>query len=184
LVWVYGRLYSATGEDINHVARLLVGFLLLAGAGWALRRWPAQRVGLVAAALLVASSVGVSLTAAVPDRLAWNAFSPAALQEARAGGRPVFVDFTAAWCLSCQVNERVVLHDAAVERELTAKHYIMLRADWTRYDPEITALLHSVGRDGVPTYVVFPSQPDSKALVLPELLTRSEVLNALGHSGT
>jgi len=128
--------------------------------------------------------VGVSLTAAVPDRLAWNAFSPAALQEARAGGRPVFVDFTAAWCLSCQVNERVVLHDAAVERELTAKHYIMLRADWTRYDPEITALLHSVGRDGVPTYVVFPSQPDSKALVLPELLTRSEVLNALGHSGT
>jgi DsbC/DsbD-like thiol-disulfide interchange protein/cytochrome c biogenesis protein CcdA len=184
LVWVYGRLYSAAGEDIDHVARLLVGFLLLAGAGWALRRWPAQRVGLVAAALLVASSVGVSLTAAVPDRLAWKAFSPAALQEARAGGRPVFVDFTAAWCLSCQVNERVVLHDAAVERELTAKHYIMLRADWTRYDPEITGLLDSVGRDGVPTYVVFPSQPDSKALVLPELLTRSEVLNALGHSGT
>jgi thiol:disulfide interchange protein len=185
LVWVYGRLYSSGGGDgSDHIARLLAGLVVLAVAGWALARWPGQRLGMVAALGLVAASLTISLTAASADRLQWQPFSAAAINEAQAQGRPVFVDFTAAWCLSCQVNERSVLHDASVERELDARHYVLLRADWTRYDPEITRQLASVSRSGVPTYVIYPSAPGGRVQVLPELLSRSAVLTALSQSGS
>ena len=128
---------------------------------------------------IIAASLGVSLTAPSVDRLQWQTFSATAVEQAQAQGHPVFVDFTAAWCLSCQVNERSVLHDASVERELEAKHYVLLRADWTRYDPEITRQLASVSRSGVPTYVIYPAQSNGRVQVLPELLTRSAVLGAL-----
>ncbi len=185
LVWVYGRLYSAeAGSGSDHIARLLAGLLLLAVAGWAIARWPGQRLGMVTALGLVAASLAISLSAATADRVQWQPFSAAAINEAQAQGRPVFVDFTAAWCLSCQVNERAVLHDASVERELNAKHYLLLRADWTRYDPEITRQLASVSRSGVPTYVIYPSAPNGRVHVLPELLSRSAVLAALSQPGS
>jgi len=185
LVWVYGRLFSSTAsEGSDHIARLLIGLVVLAIAGWTLARWPAQRLGKMAALGLVAASLTISLTSPGADRLKWEAFSPAAVEQARSQGHPVFVDFTAAWCLSCQVNERSVLQDASVERELDARHYVLLRADWTRYDPEITRELASVNRSGVPTYVIYPAQTSGQPQVLPELLTRSAVLNALSHPGT
>ena len=187
LVWVYGRLYSSgtsPGDSSDHIARLLVGLVLLAVAGWALSRWPAQRIGMVAASGLVAASLAVSLIVPSADRLQWQSFSPAAIEQAQAQGRPVFVDFTAAWCLSCQVNERSVLHDAMIERELSAQHYVLLRADWTRYDPEITRQLASVNRSGVPTYVLYPAKANGQARVLPELLTRSTVIDALKQPGS
>jgi thiol:disulfide interchange protein DsbD len=124
------------------------------------------------------------LIAAQPDRLQWQPFSNAALQEARSEGKPVFVDFTAAWCLSCQVNEKAVLQDRGVEQELLRRHYILLRADWTRYDPEITSELGSVGRSGVPTYVIISGASERAPHVLPELLTRGVVLDAIRHAGT
>ena len=74
-----------------------------------------------------------------------------------------------------------MLHDTSVEHELEAKHYVLLRADWTRYDPEITRQLASVSRSGVPTYVIYPAQPTGSVQVLPELLTRSAVLSALSQ---
>lgn len=185
LVWVYGRLYSSGSDDgSDHIARLLAGLVVLAVAGWALARWPGERLGMMAALGLVATSLAISLTAATADRVQWQLFSAAAINEAQAQGRPVFVDFTAAWCLSCQVNERSVLHDASVERELNAKHYVLLRADWTRYDPEITRQLASVSRSGVPTYVIYPSAPGGRVQVLPELLSRSAVLTALSQPGS
>jgi thiol:disulfide interchange protein len=185
LVWVYGRLYSfEAGGESDHIARLLAGLVVLAGAGWALARWPGRRIGMVSSLGLVAASLTISLTAATADRLQWKPFSAGAINEARAQGRPVFVDFTAAWCLSCQVNERTVLHDASVERELDAKHYVLLRADWTRYDPEITRQLASVSRSGVPTYVIYSPSPTGRVQVLPELLSRSAVLTALSDPGS
>lgn len=182
LVWVYGRLYSSgTGDGSDHIARLLAALVVLAVAGWALARWPGQRLGMVVALGLVAASLAISLTAASVDRLQWQPFSVTAINDAKAQGRPVFVDFTAAWCLSCQVNERAVLHDASVEREFDAKHYVLLRADWTRYDPEITRQLASVSRSGVPTYVIYPAAPSGRVQVLPELLSRSAVLKAISQ---
>jgi thiol:disulfide interchange protein len=185
LVWVYGRLYSSeSGGGSDPVARLLAGLVVLAVAGWALARWPGQRLGMVAALGLIAASLTISLTTATADRLQWQPFSAAAINHAQAEGRPVFVDFTAAWCLSCQFNEHSVLHDASVERQLDAKHYVLLRADWTRYDPEITRQLASVSRSGVPTYVIYSPSPSGRVQVLPELLSRSVVLTALSQPGS
>jgi thiol:disulfide interchange protein DsbD len=182
LVWVYGRLYgSAAGDGVDHIARLLIGLLLLATAGWSLGHWPAQRAGALTALVLMVASLFVSLRIPSSDALQWNAFSQTALEQAHEAGRPVFVDFTAAWCLSCQVNERAVLRDKSVEHEFVAEHYVLLRADWTRYDPAITQELASVGRSGVPTYVVYPAAANSGAKVLPELLSRGVVLHALSH---
>lgn len=119
----------------------------------------------VAAAVTVAAALSAPLRASHSDRLHWQPFSSAALDEARNRVNPVFVDFTAAWCLSCQVNEKSVL-----ER--------------TRYDPEITAALRRVGRSGVPTYVVLSGSSDGSLHVLPEFLTRNVVLNAIRQTGS
>jgi thiol:disulfide interchange protein len=102
LVWVYGRLSGSTaGDSTDHVARLLVGLLILAIGGWILGRWPARRWGYVAASATAAAALALPLFTAQTDRLQWQPYSNAALAEAQAQGKPVFVDFTAAWCLSC-----------------------------------------------------------------------------------
>lgn len=77
-----------------------------------------------------------------------------------------------------------MLEDKEVEQQLLRRHYVLPRADWTRYDPEITAALRQVGRSGVPTYVVFSGTTDGSPHVLPELLTRSIVLNAIRQTGS
>ncbi|MFP4624943.1 MAG: thioredoxin family protein, partial [Gemmatimonadota bacterium] len=106
-------------------------------------------------------------------------FSTSAVDRYLAEGRPVFVDFTAAWCISCQVNERVALNTAAVRAAFDDHDVALLKADWTRRDPAITEALASFGRAGVPLYVLY--SPDSTAAprILPELLTRKIVLDAL-----
>ena len=182
LTWVYGRLFSTgSGDGIDHVAKLLLGFLLLAIAGWALAKWPARRGSTLAAVLLGAVAVAVPLYAPKDTTLHWEPYSQAALDAAREAGKPVFIDFTAAWCLSCQVNERLVLKSAEVQREFASHSVVLLRADWTQYDSAITAELASVGRSGVPTYVLYPTAKDAKADLLPELLTKPVVLDALGR---
>jgi len=93
-------------------------------------------------------------------------------------GRPVFVDFTAAWCVTCQFNKRTVLADSQVLADFAAKRALLLRADWTRRDPAITAELARMGRSGVPVYVLLaPSGAPAK--ILSEVLSVQEVRNAL-----
>jgi len=183
LTWVYGRLFSggstAAGQGSDHIARLLLGFLLLAVAGWVLAKWPAKLGGTLAALALGVIALATTLYSPKDTAQAWEPYSEANLQAARAAGRPVFIDFTAAWCLSCQVNERLVLKSAEVQREFSEHKVALIRADWTQYDPAITQELASVGRSGVPTYVLYPGGADAKADVLPELLTKSIVLDAL-----
>jgi thiol:disulfide interchange protein DsbD len=109
----------------------------------------------------------------------WQPFSQVALDKYRAQGRPVFVDFTAAWCLSCQVNERVVLDRTDVRQRLRKSGIVLMRADWTRHDEEIAQALNKLGRSGVPTYVLYA--PGAPAQVLPEVLTPGIVLSALNE---
>jgi thiol:disulfide interchange protein DsbD len=198
LAWVYGQLFA--GDGVNQVAWLLGCFLVLAIAGWALGRWPAKWGSGVAAVVLMALGLAIPLSQARGAKRAgtktagvalaggfttnstevvWQPYSEQAVSAARAAGHPVFIDFTAAWCLSCQVNERVVLKTADVESALLKGGVVTMKADWTNDDPAISAKLASVGRAGVPTYVVYPAAAGSAVDVLPELLTKDLVLKAI-----
>jgi thiol:disulfide interchange protein len=181
MVWLFG---SSAGVDA--LAALLAAFLLLAIAGWILGRWPATRVASAFAVSVIVLAVAAPLYAlwkfpAAETKTAghagWEPYNRAAIEQYRAQGRPVFVDFTARWCLSCQVNERAVLDQGDVQRRLHGSGIVLVRADWTKRDEGIASALNELGRDGVPTYVLYvPGQP---ALVLPEVLTPGIVLGAL-----
>lgn len=184
LTWVYGRLFTSgagasPGQGADAIAKLLLSFLLVAIAGWALHKWPARLGSTLTATVLLLAAVAFPLYRPKDTTLAWQPFTPQTLDAARAAGHPVFIDFTAAWCLSCQVNERLVLRSAEVQQQFSAGNVTLLKADWTQYDPAITQQLASVGRSGVPTYVLYPAAAGSKADVLPELLTKPVVLDAL-----
>ena len=188
MAWVFAQVAGSNG-----VAALLAGMLLTAIAGWVLGRWPAKRLSMVAAIVLLAAAIALPCLAAkaLPVRATattteasaqgttWQPFSPERLAAARADGKPVFVDFSAAWCLSCQVNERVVLDRRDVEEAFRKNSVIMLRADWTNHDDTITAALSQLGRSGVPTYALYSGGPQSAPTLLPEVLTTGIVMDAL-----
>jgi thiol:disulfide interchange protein DsbD len=108
----------------------------------------------------------------------WQAFTPERLQEELAEGRSVFVDFTAAWCLTCKFNEASVLESTAVREAFQRRGIVKLKADWTNGDPVITKLLQQFGRPGVPLYVLYPGK-SAEPIVFPELLTKSIILDKL-----
>jgi thiol:disulfide interchange protein DsbD len=191
LAWVIATAYGA-----GLLAALLASFLLLAIAGWFLGRWPARRWATVVAGLILLTALVACITAprefsgapsAAPAqptsgsaaaRSAWQPWSADAVQHALAAGQPVFVDFTASWCLSCQVNERVALDRPEVMQAFAAANVTLFRADWTRQDPAITQALTDLGRSGVPVYALYtPGQ--STPQLLPQVLTPGIVTGAL-----
>jgi len=109
----------------------------------------------------------------------WQKWSPAAVQAARAQGRPVLVDFTADWCLTCQVNKKTSLEIPSTREKLKAVNAVALLADNTTESPEIAEELKRYQRAGVPLVLVFPADPEAPAIVLPEVLTPTIVHEAL-----
>jgi thiol:disulfide interchange protein/DsbC/DsbD-like thiol-disulfide interchange protein len=187
LAWVLAKAYGA-----SVLAALLASFLLLAVAGWFLGRWPAKRWATgVAAAILLGV---VSLCVVAPEKLTtasetlspsessgvWQPWSEAAVSRSLAAGQPVFVDFTASWCLSCQVNERAALGRPEVLAAFQARNVVLMKADWTRHDEAITRTLTALGRSGVPAYALYaPGQSEPE--MLPEVLTPGIVTDALSR---
>ena len=108
----------------------------------------------------------------------WQAFTPERLQTELTQGHTVFVDFTAAWCLTCKFNEASVLESAPVREAFQRHGIVKLKADWTNGDPVITKLLQQFGRPGVPLYVLYPGK-SAEPIVFPELLTKSIILDKL-----
>ncbi|HUY94696.1 MAG TPA: thioredoxin family protein, partial [Terracidiphilus sp.] len=187
LAWVVANAYGAT-----MLAALLAGFLLLAIAGWFLGRWPAKAWSAVLAGLMILCFVGLgaysrqalvtrssgAVAAAGAQSGEWQPWSEAAVKQYQAQGRPVFVDFTAKWCLSCQVNERVALTRPEVMKGFEDAHVALLKADWTQQDPAIAQALQSLGRNGVPAYALYPPGQGDPTL-LPEALTPGIVMDAV-----
>ncbi|GAB4043032.1 MAG: thioredoxin family protein [Rubrivivax sp.] len=182
LVWVLGQQVGIDGA-----AALLGGLVLLAFAAWALGSptlgTGARRIAGTASVLLLAASLAwivpslrTEATAAVTQG-DWEAWSPERQAQAIAEGRPVFVDFTAAWCVTCQYNKRTTLASEAVKAEFAAKNVLLLRADWTRRDAAITAELARLGRSGVPVYAVYTPGAAGPRL-LSEILSVDEVRSA------
>jgi thiol:disulfide interchange protein DsbD len=185
LVWVFGQQTGVGGG-----AYLNCGLLLIMAAGWMVGRW--QRTDLVsgkvaravslaflaAAALFVVRGSGQEPPLMVVEE-GWLAFSPEEVERTLAEGRPVFVDYTAAWCLTCQVNERVVLGTETVQEAFRERDVALFKADWTRHDPVITEALEALGRSGVPVYVLYEGEVGAAPHVLPAILTEQIVLNAL-----
>lgn len=182
-LWLVSVLWAQSGW--LGVALALAGALGLGLAAWVFGR--AQRAGqrglvpvLAALALLLALPFG--LTAAPPPPGASDiaeSWSPARVEALRAQGKGVFLNVTAAWCITCQVNERLALRRDAVQAAMAARGIVYLKADWTRGDPAITALLRAHGREGVPLYLFWPPG-GGEAVILPEVLTEAMVLRQIG----
>jgi len=161
--WVYGSLAPRA-----HALVLLLVLLLAGGATIAVARM-IQRV----------SPVYAGVHSPTLNGLSWTPFTPQALASLRAEGKPVLVDFTASWCLTCQFNERTAIDVPAVRQLLQQKGIVAMKGDWTNSDPAITEVLKSFGRVGVPLVVFYPEGKESAPIVLPELLTERIVLEAL-----
>ncbi|MCB1647743.1 MAG: thioredoxin family protein, partial [Pseudomonadales bacterium] len=189
LTWVLGYQSGPDG-----MLMVLMGVLALAFAIWLVKTARRSPAGLLARMLAVAL-VGLALwlptinrtvaeagtvssgQAAIAEGPSWQTYSDDALAAARQQG-PVFVNFTAAWCITCKVNERVALSSAAVRDAFAARQVTYLKGDWTNEDPEISARLESFGRNGVPLYLLYPGGK-ANAEVLPQILTESLVIEAL-----
>jgi len=164
----------------------MAGLLLVAMAGWAYGRF-AQRgrsggwrlVGWVASALALALGLWAGWPRAPqPDAVVWEAWSPARVEQLRAQGRTIYVDFTARWCGTCQTNKKVVFGSSAVRELFRERRIAALKADWTNRDPEITRALAAFGRGAVPFNLIYhpgAAQPS----ILPEVLTPGIVIAAL-----
>lgn len=183
LLWVYGRQTSVTG-----MAMLAIGAVFIAFGCWlwtkhASGAWLWIRRLLIAASWLFAASLVWQTPAKTAHSEAqtgrWQIYNPALVAELRAQGRPVFINLTADWCLTCLANERVALHTEAVEKVFDEQNVATLKGDWTNTDPQITELLQEHGRSGVPLYLWYPANHVGSATVLPQLLTPEIVIRHL-----
>ncbi len=190
LVWVLGQQVGPTG-----LFAALFGLVLIGLAAWSFSVW--QTAGStgrrVAASVAIASlaAAGIAIAGLEQDRAApagtaqtastsgIEAFSQRRLDELRATNRPVFVNLTAAWCITCLVNERAVLATDAVKAAFAGKNIAYLKGDWTNRNPEITRILERHGRSGVPLYLLYAG--NGEPVVLPQILTAAIVLGEIAH---
>ncbi|HXA35702.1 MAG TPA: protein-disulfide reductase DsbD domain-containing protein [Steroidobacteraceae bacterium] len=196
LLWVLAQQTSPIG-----LGAALAGAILIALAAWAYQKAKSSSsAGRVAA--LVTATLAVLLAVILPMRFAgvaaasagaapstarandeWHPYDAAQVAKLNAAGRPLLVNFTASWCLTCLVNERNAFADSAVQEVFRDKGVTLMKGDWTNRDPAITQALTAFGRAGVPLYLVYNSKPGSSApVVLPQLLTASVVKSAFADT--
>jgi thiol:disulfide interchange protein DsbD len=192
LVWVL-----AQQAGVNSVAIALGGMVVIAFAAWLYEFSKfsgkiVQRSGLGIASLSLAFALlggyfGIETAPAAPSSATQSAknyepYTPERLSALRHQGKPVFVNLTAAWCISCLVNEKVALSQHSVIDAFKQSGITYLKGDWTNRDAEITKLLAEFGRSGVPLYVFYPAGNASQPIVLPQILTPEIVTKAVGAS--
>jgi thiol:disulfide interchange protein/DsbC/DsbD-like thiol-disulfide interchange protein len=181
LVWVLGQ-----QSGIDGAGALLALLVLMALTIWAftLRGTARTLIATFSIALCALGiwAIGPNITKPVADAPTaaadtapggWQAWAPGRVDQFAAQGQSVFVDFTAAWCVTCQYNKKTTLSNASVLADIKAKNVALLRADWTRRDPAVTAALTQLGRSGVPVYVIY--KPGRAPVVLSEILSVDDV---------
>jgi thiol:disulfide interchange protein/DsbC/DsbD-like thiol-disulfide interchange protein len=172
--WLVGRFATLTASP-GRSRIVWISALLIVALGYYVFLESALNVRSVIA--------GVASSAASPTKekggIAWEPFSRESLEEALRTDRPVFVDFTAEWCLTCKVNEHTALRDDSVVKAFSTLNVAAFKADWTNRNPEITSLLAKFGRSGVPLYVIFPPRDRRTPTVLPEVVTADIVRDAV-----
>jgi thiol:disulfide interchange protein len=161
--WMRGSFSLPTASRAQRSLVLMLMIVLVLGSGF----------------YFIGQKFRTSKTASSLTKDGWIAFSPERLQSELAAGRTVFIDFTAAWCITCKFNEASVLESAAVKAAFQRYGVVKMKADWTNADPVITKTLKQFGRVGVPLYVLYPAATPNEPIVMPELLTQSLVLNHL-----
>ncbi len=188
LVWILGQ-----QSGINGAGTLLGLLVLMALVVWTFTLAGKVRVVAVSLSLLTAalalSTAGPSVvklmefgpagTSAVSATERWQPWVPGRVEQLTGEGRSVFVDFTAAWCVTCQYNKKTTLSNSDVLADMDAKHVALLRADWTRRDPAVTAALKELGRSGVPVYVIYKA--GRAPVVLSEILSVGDVRRELAR---
>jgi thiol:disulfide interchange protein/DsbC/DsbD-like thiol-disulfide interchange protein len=188
LLWVVAQ---QAGPDAMLAG--LFGMLALGFAAWVWglqtqRPWLGR--GLAALALIGAlallrvpqeGAAAAAPAATVKTAISWQPFEATRIAEARGRGQPVLVNLTAAWCVTCLVNERAALSSETVAAKLRERGVLALKGDWTRRDPAITQYLQSYGRSGVPLYVLYSRDPAAQPVLLPQILTEGMVLDALNR---
>lgn len=192
LVWVFGA------QTDNMATFVLLGALLAMAIGaWIYGTWGAltrRKMTRITATTLAAAivfmggfavvmeaqhySAADSGSTAISSNEEWEAFSPERVAQLREEGTPVFVDFTAKWCLICQAN-KVTLHSSEVQKAFREKGVVMMVADWTKKDPIITRQLENLGRSGVPVYALYPGDVSEVPHILPQTLSASVVIHYL-----
>lgn len=198
LLWVFAAQTDSLGLFL-----LMTGLFLLAIGSWIFGKWgspvrrrPIRIIGLVLTSLCFLVGGKIVYTAATPaigtledarplslgdnhPTGAWEPFSRERLKELRAQGIPVFIDFTARWCLICQANHLILSVDH-VDKKMTELGVVKMKADWTRYDPIITEELKKYGRNGVPLYLLY-SGKEGEPEVLSQVLTPDSVIKSLNN---
>ena len=172
--WIFGEFFQR-GRSRRGIALAVVLFLLAGGYAFALEKELDWRTA------LPDNNASGSLKESA-DGIDWQRWSPEAVAEARAAGKPVLVDFTADWCLTCQVNKKTSIEITSVREKLKSLNALALLGDYTHFPDAITTELSRFNRAGVPLVLVYPKNADAPAIVLPEVLTPGIVLDALDRA--
>jgi thiol:disulfide interchange protein DsbD len=185
LGWILGEMKGANAVISLGAVLLVIAILAwIKGSFWTpVSSARSQILAAGAMLLVIFSAAGAYAFITKPSQLAWQQFSRDSLERAMASGRPVFVDFSADWCITCKTNERFAIESAQVRQEFSKRNVALLKADWTNGDPEITQILKQYGRAGVPMYLVYPAGgKDRQAVLLPPLITSQTILEALNRT--
>jgi thiol:disulfide interchange protein/DsbC/DsbD-like thiol-disulfide interchange protein len=174
--WLIGKYATLTASRRQLVITWALVAVLLGGGYWLFLG------DIFAARNIISGDASAELTNESADGISWRPFSLQQLDDELRGEAPVFIDFTADWCLTCKVNEKSVLSDRSVIDTFRRLNVTAFKADWTTRNPEITQLLTKFGRSGVPLYVIFPPGRPSHPIVLPEIITTGIVLDALDQA--
>jgi thiol:disulfide interchange protein DsbD len=166
--WIYG-LFSASKKGVCWSA-LGFSFLMLLLSFWVLV--PKILSSATSSSPLSQEQMGSG------DTIQWVPYSVDLLTELRSQGKPVFLDFTAAWCLTCQFNERTAINTPAIRTLLRDHHIVPMKADWTNANPEITEALRQFHRVGIPYYVYYPPGTKSEPIHFSELLFENALITA------